>query len=221
MNSSPEIMEKWRNTRVKYSFSVELSNFILCGDKKEAEENEEEGSKKAKPGVPVVDPGLTFLLVWNEYVFKISEKDPKIALDFFMSPIECNFKLKYSPIMLKVYSQSNSIGIVQINFSDCFCNSVLFEEFFAQMIDEDLNFMQEEVQAAKCLIKFSIQKDVVQQINLNELDNKNETEELNEDDVAKSSSETSDKMFCESFKISRDLPLNCKNFLETFHKLNF
>lgn len=223
-NSSENSEDKWILKPEKFSIKIHLSDIQICSEIRNENENlDEENNRKVSNESQGRLSDFGFVFVWDSYVFKMNEKVQHLSMDFYISPKDCYEKLKKSPIMIKLSDHSVNDAITQIRFSECFCNSVQFQEFSSQTIHEELVFIKNENQiSGRCMMEFNIKKDQeVQSFNLNLLKSEPSDTSLDDGQTDEPNMLDDDEHFCDKLKITYDLPLNCRNLLEDFHKMKF
>lgn len=221
----------WMKKFEKFSIEIKLSELKICTTFKAGNQNlknNDDGEKLSL--LEITDRKLTedniglntWIIVWNYNVFKLKNgEEPNLKIDFYISSSDCYDKLKKNPIVIKLDHPSSKL-VTQINFSECFCNSVRFQEFFSQTVSEELIFKSEN-EVARCLMKFTIKKETETHFNASvkkesSLTSLNENEQ---DDTKKSNISENFEDFCDKFTLAFDLTPNCMKMLQSFNKIKF
>lgn len=214
MEASEEIVNDSIDRQVEYEISLRIPKIYFCGANKEEDENENENVNSTNPPT---DNELLLIVTWSGQVFKlqqqIEETQPvELNLTLRTTKHECSKKLRTSPVMIKLCRNSKDVGISEVLVSNCFCDSILCEEFSSQTLDQDLKFLNDEgTTTAKSSLTFNIRKIAIDYSAGSETN-------LDIDEAIAKKFEAQCNTFCENFKVTRNLNRDCRDMLEDFYK---
>lgn len=166
---------------------------------------------------------LTF--TWDGNVIKSIAKEStdellgKKELIIYASPKEMFKKLRYSPIMLNFMAVCEDFGTIKLPISQCFCESILCNDFKTQALQNDFKFYRDGIETACMSMSFYVEKVSRDSVGntLKSLKDANEIfqKNLRKKMRARVGDEDDDEVEpCADFACLSELPEHCKKSLE-------
>lgn len=160
--------EEFLLTPAEYTILLALSDLRICSAANSTETETEDESKPESQEKGENDEHF-FLISWSDYVFKVPQ--PKFdgghsvaatkEFKFYSTALHMKSKIQNEPIFIKlVRGSQEDLGSTQIEFSDCFVNSLGCEEFHAQTITAQCKFTSDEKTKAIVDVSLKLMRDI-------------------------------------------------------------
>lgn len=161
--------EEFLLTPAEYTILLALSDLRICSAANSTEAETEDESKNPESQEKGENDEHFFLISWSDYVFKVPQ--PKSdggssdaamkEFKFYSTALHMKSKIQNEPIFIKlVRGSQEDLGSTQIEFSDCFVNSLGCEEFHAQTITAQCKFTSDEKTKAIVDVSLKLMREV-------------------------------------------------------------